>query len=199
MLFKQDILEGILAGNVTCAYRRWKEPRVKAGSELRTPIGVVVIRFVEEVPAETLTEEDARRAGYSSLAELIKGLNAYTPEGPVHRIGLSYGGEDPRIALREQDSVTTEEWAELRQRLQRLDKAGKRGPWTTALLLLLQDYPGMRAGELAEKLGWEKEKLKLDVRKLKELGLTISLGTGYKLSPRGEMLLSRMESEQGEG
>ena len=27
---------------------------------------------------------------------------------------------------------------------------------------------------------------KLDVRKLKELGLTVSLRTGYRLSPRGD-------------
>jgi hypothetical protein len=32
---------------------------------------------------------------------------------------------------------------------------------------------------------------KLDVRKLKELGLTESLPVGYRLSPRGEFLLQR--------
>ena len=31
---------------------------------------------------------------------------------------------------------------------------------------------------------------KLHVRKLKNLGLTISLGTGYRLSPRGESYLA---------
>jgi hypothetical protein len=31
--------------------------------------------------------------------------------------------------------------------------------------------------------------LKLDVRKLKNLGLTISLPTGYELSPRGRAFL----------
>ena len=33
---------------------------------------------------------------------------------------------------------------------------------------------------------------KLDVRKLKGLGLTISLGTGYRLSPRGEAYLRHL-------
>ena len=32
---------------------------------------------------------------------------------------------------------------------------------------------------------------KEDVRKLKNLGLTISLGVGYRLSPRGEAFLAR--------
>jgi hypothetical protein len=37
----------------------------------------------------------------------------------------------------------------------------------------------------------------LNVRKLKHLGLTESLGTGYRLSPRGEALLDSLR-ENGE-
>jgi hypothetical protein len=42
---------------------------------------------------------------------------------------------------------------------------------------------------LALELGREKEWLKGSVRKLKNLGLTISLGTGYRISPRGAAYL----------
>jgi DNA-binding Lrp family transcriptional regulator len=49
---------------------------------------------------------------------------------------------------------------------------------------------GRPAGELAEQLGFEKPWLKLQIRKLKELGLTESLSPGYRLSPRGHRLLS---------
>jgi len=34
--------------------------------------------------------------------------------------------------------------------------------------------------------------IKLDVRKLKEMGLTESLITGYRLSPRGEAVLKHL-------
>ena len=48
----------------------------------------------------------------------------------------------------------------------------------------------MRAADLAAGFGRETQPFKLDVRKLKNLGLTISLEVGYRLSPRGEAYLS---------
>lgn len=47
----------------------------------------------------------------------------------------------------------------------------------------------MRAGDLAESLGRERAPFKLDVRKLKNLGLTISLTVGDRISPRGRAYL----------
>jgi len=60
------------------------------------------------------------------------------------------------------------------------------------------DHPGRRAGDLAQMLGRDTRTFKLDVRKLKALGLTISLETGYRLSPRGEAFLARVGSEATE-
>ena len=47
----------------------------------------------------------------------------------------------------------------------------------------------MRAEDLAASVGREKPPFKLDVRKLKNLGLTESLPVGYRLSPRGRSYL----------
>ena len=47
----------------------------------------------------------------------------------------------------------------------------------------------MRAPDLAAQVGRETGEFKRDVRKLKELGLTISLEVGYRLSPRGQAYL----------
>ena len=49
--------------------------------------------------------------------------------------------------------------------------------------------PAIRAGDLADEVGRERLPFKADVRKLKNLGLTISLGVGYELSPRGQAYL----------
>jgi predicted transcriptional regulator len=62
-------------------------------------------------------------------------------------------------------------------------------PWTRSTLELIEARPEVRAGDLAEQVGREMHPFKLDVRKLKNLGLTVSLGTGYRLSPRGEAYL----------
>jgi hypothetical protein len=50
----------------------------------------------------------------------------------------------------------------------------------------------VRAEDLARSVGREKMPFKLDVRKLKEMGLTESLLTGYRLSPRGEAVLRHL-------
>jgi hypothetical protein len=50
----------------------------------------------------------------------------------------------------------------------------------------------VRAEDLARSVGREKHAFKLDVRKLKELGLTESLRVGYRLSPRGAAVVSRL-------
>ena len=59
-------------------------------------------------------------------------------------------------------------------------------------LVLIAENPGVRAEDLAASVGREKMPFKLDVRKLKEMGLTESLLTGYRLSPRGETVLKHL-------
>ena len=72
-----------------------------------------------------------------------------------------------------------------------MDAASNRGPWTAAVLTQIADRPGIVSTSLAEALGWERADFKLHVRRLKELGLTISLDVGYRLSPRGAAFLAR--------
>ena len=74
----------------------------------------------------------------------------------------------------------------------RLGRLDARRPWTAATLALIAAHPGRRAPELAALLGRETLAFKQDVRKLGALGLTESLEVGYRLSPRGEALLSKL-------
>ncbi len=60
------------------------------------------------------------------------------------------------------------------------------------MLALIARKPGTRAADLAPAMQSELLKFKADVRKLKKLGLTISLETGYRLSPRGEQVLAKL-------
>ncbi len=56
-------------------------------------------------------------------------------------------------------------------------------------MALIAERPGVRAPDLAVSLGRETQPFKIDVRKLKELGLTRSLEVGYEISPRGRAYL----------
>jgi hypothetical protein len=189
VLFRQDFWAGLADGSVTLAFRRWKRPTVKSGGRLTTRAGVLAIDEVKEIEEGAITEADARRSGFVDRAALLDEL-AGRP-GELYRIAFHRAGDDPRVALREQAALTEGDSAELARRLARLDGASTHGPWTEAVLRLIAERPAVRAGDLAESLGRERLAFKADVRKLKALGLTESLGVGYRLSPRGEAWLAR--------
>lgn len=188
MLFKQKDLEGIKAGKITLSFRNWKRLSVHAGSEIKTSIGIVKIGSIREVQLEEITDDEAREAGFAS-AQSLTGLLKSQKEGQIYKIGVSYLKEDPRIALRVQDVISEEEYEEIKASLENLDKFSKVGKWTTKMLVAIRENPKMKAADLAVVAKKEKEWLKLNVRKLKSLGLTISHEPGYTLSPRGEAYL----------
>jgi hypothetical protein len=191
MLFRRDVWAGLRDGTVTLAFRRWKRPLVKPGGRQRTPVGVVAFDSVDVIDPVDITDEDARRAGYADREGALRDLDAHG-DGPAYRIAFHYDGPDPREALRRQDRFSDDEWAKLTARLARLDKASRHGAWTLAVLRSIAERPEVRAGDLAASLGRERDEFKLDVRKLKELGLTESLEKGYRLSPRGRAVLDRL-------
>ena len=189
MLFKQKDLEGIKAGNITLSFRNWKKLSVNVGSEIKTTVGVVKIGSIREVKLEDITDEEAKAAGFAS-AKSLTGLLASQKEGKIYKIAVTYLQEDPRIELREQNVITEEEFNEIKKALENLDKFSKVGKWTIKTLQAIRENPKMKSADLAVITKKEKEWLKLNVRKLKGLGLTISHEPGYSLSPRGEVYLS---------
>ena len=195
MLFPARFLEGLVAGRVDRAFRRWQAPRVRAGGRQRTAIGVIGFDAVEAIDRASITEEDATRAGYASRDALLDFVDRRAA-GTIYRIRLSLVGPDPRVALR--DSVPNEgELRDIAARLDRFDRASRHGPWTRSVLETIRDRPGIPAAELAAGFGREKLPFKLDVRKLKELGLTESLRPGYRLSRRGNAVLDVFETVRG--
>jgi hypothetical protein len=192
MRLPPDTLSGLAAGWIELAFRRWERPRVKAGGRQKTPIGVVGFDAVEVVPRGAVTVEAARRAGFDSRAELLRFLDRRRA-GEIYRIQLRLVGPDPRVALR-QAVPDAAGLAEIERRLARLDRASARGPWTLAVLRAIAANPERRAGDLAAELGRERLPFKVDVRKLKEMGLTESLPIGYRLSPRGAAILAHLEA-----
>ena len=186
MLFSADAWPGILDGSITLTFRAWKRPQARTGGRSRTPVGVLAIDDVRRVPVEEITSEEARMAGYTALSELLARLE---PARGVYRIAFHLAGPDPRIALRNSARMDDAEVAEVDRRLMRFDRASRRGPWTRTTLELIAAHPATRAADLAQRLERDTASFKADVRKLKELGLTESLATGYRLSKRGQAYL----------
>ena len=185
MLFEQRFREPVADGSVTVTFRRWKTHQVKAGGRYRTPIGMIEVEAVDIVDESAVGGDDIERAGYGSADELLADLRG-TPGQRIYRVQFhAVHEDDPRDLLAATDELSDADVADLDRRLERLDRASSWGPWTMATLQAIEANPEVRAGDLADGFGREKEPFKLDVRKLKNLGLTISLETGYRLSPRG--------------
>jgi hypothetical protein len=193
-MIRPSELRAIQDGGIDLAFRRWERPRVVVGTKMRTSVGLVEVTSVSEVAVESLTEEDARRAGSPSLAALVAALEAKA-DRPAWRVGLRHAGADPRAELRAA-VPTKEEVAAIVARLERLDRASSSGPWTRTTLDLIDRNPERRAPDLAAKVGRETAAFKTDVRKLKELGLTESLAIGYRLSPRGEVVVDKLRGRR---
>lgn len=196
MLFERRLREGISAGTITMAFRRWRRRQVVAGGRYRTGIDIVEVESVDVVAAEDITMDEARAAGYAAPEQLRADLRG-PADLPLYRIRFHRTDEaDPRDQLAADGELDRDGISDLDRRLSRMDTTSTRGPWTLATLTAIADNPGVPASTLAAAAGVDRATFKRDVRRLKELGLTLSLTTGYRLSPRGKSYLRLRASQR---
>ena len=192
MLFERRLRDGLADGTITVAFRRWKRPQVVVGHRYRTggdgPL-VEAVR-VDAVGPGTISSADVRAAGFASRQQLIGEVRG-DAEAALYRIVFrAVDGPDPRTTLASATGLSADDIAALDARLARLDAAAPDGPWTARTLRLIAEHPAVVSTTLAEQLGLDRLVFKRRVRALKETGLTISLETGYRLSPRGAAYLA---------
>lgn len=189
VLIEQRLHAGIRDGTITVMFRRWRRRQVTAGNVYRTAAGRVVVESVNEVSPERIRQADALAAGYRTVDEALADLHGDESD-PVYLVRLrSVEEPDPREVLAATTTLSTSDIEAITERLARFDRSATRGPWTEETLDIIRRRPAVRAGDLAADLGREMLSFKVDVRKLKNLGLTLSLEKGYRLSPRGEAYL----------
>lgn len=173
------------------AFRRWQKLGIKVKGALKTSIGVLEFTSIELVSESSLTESEAKKAGMANREALIKELNL-RPLGDIYKIRFKLVGEDPRLTLREDNKISVSDFKIITEKLARFDHLSKNGPWTHKVLEVIKNHQGESSAVLAKILKTDQAKLKLNIRKLKNLGLTISLGTGYQISPRGKALIAKL-------
>lgn len=192
MLFSASAWPGLADGSITVTFRTWRRPQAKRGGSYRVAGMLLEATEVREVAVGTLTDADAVAAGELDLATLLRRLKNPPPTATVWRVELRYVGVDDRIERRVDDALSDDDISALRIRLDRLDRSAGTS-WTRATLRLIEKYPGVVSTALARHTGQERPAFKLNVRKLKEMGLTESLDIGYRLSPRGAALLRAID------
>lgn len=194
MLFAGSDRDGVAEGRITAAYRRWAEPRVVEGRIYRTNAGRIEIDSVRVVNPELISDYDddifaADRQNARDVRRRLRGEDSW----PTFLVKFHLvEGPDPRDELAATSELSPEDLEDLRTRLAKLDDLSRHGAWTTDTLRQIEAKPHTRAGDLAADVNRDTASFKLDVRKLKNLGLTYSLETGYELSPRGTAYLKTL-------
>lgn len=201
LLFQKRFHEGLLSGAITLTFRRWEQARVRVGGRYRChPIGVLQVDEVREVRIAEISEADAVRAGFAARDALIEYMKG-AKEAPlrrssrVFRVALHHGGDGDRVELALDDQLTAEAVQQISARLARFDA---QRAWTGETLAIIRKRPQVAASQLAAALGRETLPFKVDVRKLKRLGLTQSFEVGYEISPRGRAYLTAI-AQAGDG
>jgi hypothetical protein len=192
MLFDRRSSDGIADGTVTATFRRWQRTQAVAGHRYRTTGGIIEVDSVDVIEVAQIDASDAIRAGYGDEQALIADLRGEAAT-PLYRVRFHRVDEpDPRAVLANDTGFTPEDVAALTARLARIDGRSSHGPWTRSVLDAIAQRPGIRAADLAASFDRDVPSFKRDVRTLKEMGLTLSLEVGYRLSPRGEAFLRRL-------
>lgn len=189
MLFTRDVVSGLADGTITLTFRTWTRSQAKAGGRYRTSGLLLEVDTVVRVDPDSISDADARRAGDPSAEVLRHRLEKQGHDGRVWRVEFRCLGPDDRIARRNDATLEPEKLAKLEARLARMDHASSTGPWTLRTLQLIASHPGVVSTTLASRMKMERPAFKINVRKLKELGLTESLEVGYRLSRLGEAFL----------
>ena len=190
MLIKQKHLEQIKKGEISLMFRKWKKKLVKKGSLIKTSIGQIKIININEISSKDINLKEASEAGYKNLSDLMEVLNS--KQGKLFKILVRYHSEDPRIKLRNKSYLSEEDFEQIKIKLQRFDKYSKQGEWTIKILNTILENPKLKSAELATIVNKDKTWLKSNIRKLKNLGLTISHEIGYSISPLGKVYLERL-------
>jgi hypothetical protein len=194
--FEARLREGLRDGSITVAFRRWRRAQVVAGHQYRTGAGLVLAESVDTITPADITPALAKDGGFDEVEAAVADLRG-NPELPLYCIRFRpLAGPDPRDQLASTANLSEDDVRAIGKRLARMDEASKRGPWTIAVLQQIAAQPAVSSALLAPELDWDRPDYKLHVRRLKALGLTISLDVGYRISPRGAAYLAkRTESD----
>ncbi|HSC13924.1 MAG TPA: hypothetical protein VLI71_02355 [Gammaproteobacteria bacterium] len=197
MLFQRRFHERIVDGEIRCTVRIWQRPHVKVGGRYGLSRGAIVVDEIHETRLDNITPALARRCGFESRIDLLKVAKHGRGER-VFVIDFHYDGKAAARPEPATGAVSAGELAELARRLDAIDRRSRVGPWTLATLRVIGARPGVLAARLASSLGRPRDEFKRDVRKLKNLGLTLSLEIGYRLTPKGEALVAAIDDAGSE-
>ncbi len=198
--FRREDRERVATGEITVTFRLWKSAKVKAGKRYRTGLGTIEVEDVQVMAAALISKRDVPLTGCRDIGAIrdLAGEHMQTPVGPetlLYRGQFRFLGD---VAPSSAPPIVADLDA-LTRRLAKMDRLSSRGPWTLAVLRLIEGGPRIPARILAAEMGWETPDFKAHVRRLKILGLTLSHEIGYELSELGRRYMASVSPPRRSG
>jgi hypothetical protein len=191
MQFTKDFKEAIRAGSVCCSFRTWPSPQAKVGGQYNLhPTGAIEVTALRQIRFADAGHRQVRQSGFPDT-EALRAYLKVDDNDLVYLVEFRYLGE-VTVKVPPGQKLNARQARSLANKLTRMDQRSGRGPWAHRTLTLIDQQPGTRAADLAGVLGWDTAPFNANVRKLKQLGLTLSLDTGYRLTDRGVALLGEL-------
>ena len=192
MQFTKPFKQAIANGTVTTSFRNWKSPQAKAGGQYNiAPYGAIEVSSVSLTTLNEVQDADITCSGFAQREALVSFLKVAQSD-PIYKVDFHFLGS---AAVNKPNTQHLEE-ARVNDVIHRLEKMDKSTAWTMQALTLIKTYPATRAGDLAPQCNMDMPTFKRNVRKLKALGLTESLETGYQLSPRGDQVFKALLKQE---
>ena len=89
MMFAKRLRERVMAGEITCAVRIWRGPRVKLGGRYRLGPGAVEVTSIRRIDLTDITPALACRSGFAGVVDLLK-VAKHGPGDQVFLIEFEY-------------------------------------------------------------------------------------------------------------
>ncbi|UCG78008.1 MAG: hypothetical protein JSV21_10670 [Nitrospirota bacterium] len=197
--FTRKYHEGVKEGKITLTFRPWDTLRVLRGKIYRAyNLGLLKVHDVDFRQLASVTLEEAKRCGYANMDEFRDDFEALAGREVAFdfercvRIEFSFIGEDIENYKKAMGDVKDSEIFNIKEMLLKLEQKGTK-QWAIKALQVLKKKETVMPKEMEKPLKLSAEKVKQNMKKLKELNLVMSDNrTGYYITPLGMKILKSL-------
>jgi len=201
-LFPKASLMAIKTGKMTLSFRLWDTCRLTKGKSYRVEdIGRIRIKDTRKVVVSSITDEEAKRAGYRNAQKMVAYFQNKKPDLDTEndlcfRIEFEYlGREKKRNAKTGFRPIPAKVLDKLDERLKKLDRRAQ-GITYSAILKEMAKYPHTRIKNLVNSLDRDFSEIR---RKLYRLGderlVELDVQKRFRLSSKAKQLLEHREAK----
>jgi len=196
ILFPQISHRGIKSGRITIAFRLWESCRVSKGeSYLVENLGKIRIREARKVAISSISDEEAKKAGYQDADKIISHFQNKKPDQDFcFRIEFQYLKSDAGKRERRPRPLPEKVLEKINERLQRLDRKAQ-GITYSAILNEMGKNRYNRIRDLSESFDCPYSEIRRKLYRLSSERLVDSdPRKRYYLTPRARQLMEHKKA-----